>query len=68
MRLFLAVVTVSYQPYGGVPYKRTHTRAVRADSPDEARRKVDATFTFEDPYMDGMHVLALDLAELEEIP
>ena len=67
MRLFLAVVTVSYQPYGRASYTRTHTRAVRADSPDEAKLKVDATFTFEEPYMDGMHVVALDLAELEEI-
>lgn len=68
MRLFLAVVTVSYQPYGGVPYTRTHTRAVRADDFAHARRKVNTTFTFEEPYMDGMHVLGLDLAELEEIP
>lgn len=67
MRLFLAVVTVSYQPYGGVPSTRTHTRAVRADSPDEARRKVDATFTFEEPYMTASRVVALDLSELEEI-
>jgi len=68
MRLFLAVATVSYQPYGNAPYTRKHTRAVRADSPDEARRKVGATFTFEEPYMDGMYVVGLDLAELEEIP